>query len=79
MADSKEESRNSAVLTEEADHMREPFPEEVEDRGKSAKAKACKHKMLQHITSTDKQATMKNSKDLSPSQENDLIREIHRI
>ena len=40
MADSREESRNSTVLTEEADHTREPFPEEVEDRGKSAKAKA---------------------------------------
>jgi membrane fusion protein, multidrug efflux system len=39
VADSREESRN-AVLTEEAEHTREPFPEEVEDRGKSAKAKA---------------------------------------
>lgn len=38
MADSRDESRQ-ALLTEE-EPAREPFPEEVEDRGKSAKAKA---------------------------------------
>lgn len=39
MADSNEESKN-AVLTEEEHSPREPFPEEVEDRSKGAKAKA---------------------------------------
>jgi len=38
VADSRQESHD-AVLTEEAEHTREPFPEEVEERGKSAKAK----------------------------------------
>ena len=40
MADSNEESKH-AVMTEEAESSpREPFPEEVEDRSKGAKAKA---------------------------------------
>lgn len=39
MADSNEESKH-AVLTEEVESPREPFPEEVEDRSKGAKAKA---------------------------------------
>ena len=39
MADSNEESKH-AVMTEEREAQREPFPEEVEDRSKGAKAKA---------------------------------------
>ncbi|HWR16046.1 MAG TPA: HlyD family secretion protein [Terriglobales bacterium] len=39
MADSRDESKN-AILTEDMDSAREPFPEEVEDRSKGAKAKA---------------------------------------
>ncbi|HVZ18780.1 MAG TPA: HlyD family secretion protein [Terriglobales bacterium] len=39
MPDSNEESKH-AVITEDADSPREPFPEEVEDRSKGAKAKA---------------------------------------
>jgi membrane fusion protein (multidrug efflux system) len=39
VADSNEESKH-AVLTEEVESPREPFPEEVEDRSKGAKAKA---------------------------------------
>jgi membrane fusion protein (multidrug efflux system) len=37
VAGSREESQ--AVITDERDTVREPFPEEVEDRSKSAKAK----------------------------------------
>jgi membrane fusion protein (multidrug efflux system) len=40
VADSKEEFKNNAVITEDPNAVREPFPEEVEDRGKGAKAKA---------------------------------------
>jgi len=39
VADSNEESKH-AVITEEHESHREPFPEEVEDRSKGAKAKA---------------------------------------
>ncbi|MGZ4788413.1 MAG: HlyD family secretion protein [Terriglobales bacterium] len=39
MSDSNEESKH-AVITDEAESPREPFPEEVEDRSKGAKAKA---------------------------------------
>jgi membrane fusion protein, multidrug efflux system len=38
VADSREES-NRTVITDEREVVREPFPEEVEDRGKKAKAK----------------------------------------
>jgi membrane fusion protein (multidrug efflux system) len=38
VADSRQES-NHAVITDDRDVLREPFPEEVEDRGKGTKAK----------------------------------------
>jgi len=40
VADSNEESKHTAVADEPHSSPREPFPEEVEDRSKSAKAKA---------------------------------------
>lgn len=40
MADSNEESKHAVVTEEPATSAREPFPEEVEDRSKGAKAKA---------------------------------------
>ena len=42
MADSNEESK-TVLIGDEQSPVREPFPEEVEDRGKSAKAKAYFH------------------------------------
>ena len=42
MADSNEESKTT-LIGDEQQPVREPFPEEVEDRGKSAKAKAYFH------------------------------------
>ena len=40
MADSNEESKHAVMTQEPEAHAREPFPEEVEDRSKGAKAKA---------------------------------------
>ena len=42
MADSNEESK-TVLISDDQHSVREPFPEEVEDRGKSAKAKAYFH------------------------------------